>query len=77
MAENRLYDFSWALSDRRAAGYPVSDASFLEHTPAAAHVMALTPWVGFWEKDIYSRCRAGGDVPADAALPDFSLCDFR
>jgi hypothetical protein len=77
MTEGRLYDFSWGLSDRRAAGYPVSEAHFLEHTPASAHRMALLPWVRPWENDIYSRCTDGKPVSSEPGLPGFEICTFR
>jgi hypothetical protein len=76
MAEGRLYDFSWGLSDRRAAGHPVANAQFLGHTPPSTERMALMPWVPYWEKDIYSRCVADSDTH-DQALPAFTICRFR
>jgi hypothetical protein len=76
MAEGHLYDFSWGLSDRRAAGHPVSEAEFLEHTPPSTKRMALMPWVPYWEKDIYSRCTAGTETH-ESALPAFTICQFR
>jgi len=76
MAEGHLYDFSWGLSDRRAAGHPVSDAQFWEHTPRSTNRMALIPWVPAWEKDIYSRCKADTHT-REATLPDFTICKFR
>jgi hypothetical protein len=76
MAEGRLYDFSWGLSDRRAAGHPVPEAQFLADTPSSTNKMALTPWVPAWERDIYSRCKAGGDTQ-DSALPGFTVCEFH
>jgi hypothetical protein len=76
MAEDHLYDFSWGLSDRRAAGHPVSDKQFLEHTPPSTQRMALMPWVPYWEKDIYSRCRAGTETQ-EPSLPAFTICRFR
>lgn len=76
MAEGHLYDFSWGLSDRRAAGHPVSDAQFRKDTPASTNRMALMPWVSYWEKDIYSRCTVATETP-EPALPDFTICQFR
>jgi hypothetical protein len=76
MAEGRLYDFSWGLSDRRAAGHPVSDAQFRKDTPPSTNRMALMPWVAYWEKDIYSRCTAAAETQ-EPSLPGFTICQFR
>jgi hypothetical protein len=76
MAEGHLYDFSWGLSDRRAAGHPVSDAQFRKDTPPSTNRMALVPWVPYWEKDIYSRCTAAPETQ-EPGLPGFTICQFR
>jgi hypothetical protein len=76
MSEGRLYDFSWGLSDRREAGYPVSDAQFLTDTPPTANRMALMSWVPYYDKDITARCVAGTESQ-DPALPGFTICRFR
>jgi hypothetical protein len=76
MAEGHLYDFSWGLSDRAAAGRPVAEARFLRDTPAQTGRMALVDWVPYWEKDIYSRCKTSLQ-PAPQFGPGFSVCDYR
>ena len=77
MAEGYLYNFSWGLTDRRAAGYPVSESQFLEYAPRSAKTMALVPWVPDWDRDVSSRCIAGRIPTKIPALPGFALCSFR
>ena len=41
MAEGRLYHFSYGLSDRELAGYPVSQEHFQRYIPAQTQYVAL------------------------------------
>jgi hypothetical protein len=77
MAEGNLYTFSWGLTDRRLAGYPVSASDFVKYTPPFATSLALVSWVPEWDQDVLSRCIAGRGSTTDSALPGFTLCSFR
>lgn len=55
MAEGKLYHFSWGLTDRRNAGFPVSDEHFRKYVPATAEVMAVSEFEPQFEADMTSR----------------------
>lgn len=55
MAEGKLYHFSWGLTDRRNAGWPVSDAHFHANIPVSAEAVAITGFVPSFEMDMTAR----------------------
>jgi hypothetical protein len=77
MSEDKLYHFSWGLTDRRNAGRPIREAHFQAHIPAEAQFVAITNFVPHYETDMSQRI--GSRIPFDdhRELPGFAFYQLR
>ncbi len=73
MSEGKLYHFNWGLADRHAAGVPVSREHFIANIPPDASVMAMTPWVPEWDREMDSRHGPAVNFDDAAQLPGFNF----
>lgn len=73
MAEGKLYHFAWGLTDRRAAGVPITDEHFAANIPAGASAMAIVSWVPMWDQEAAARHGKPINVDGAAQLREFEF----
>lgn len=78
MVEGRLYNFSWGLTDRRMAGYPVSERIFEANVPREAKLAAVTVFVPQYEEDMSRRLGPPIENFSDKSqLPQFDFFELN